>query len=277
MYKPLLKISLLALALTASSSAFAVSKKVLDQRLQVVEAQQGELQARVGKLERGSSTQVMMELLQKVEQLQADNAELRGQLEEQQNEVERLRKRQRDLYLDTDRRLNEIQMSGATAPPAAELSAAAVAAQPASAGAVQPAAAQPAASVDPAQEREEYERAFNALREGRHSDAIAAFQRYLGKYPQGRFAHNAQYWIGEANYVTHNFDQALQDFQQVLKNYPNSNKVADASLKLGYTYYELKNYAEARKALAAVVKQYPSSKAAGLAEKRLLSMGQEGL
>ena len=135
----------------------------------------------------------------------------------------------------------------------------------------------PVAVADPAEERVEYENAFNALREGHHADSIAAFKRYLKAYPQGRFAHNAQYWMGEANYVTRNFDQALRDFQAVLDNYPNSNKIPDASLKLGYTHYELKDFAKARTSLAAVVKQFPTSKAASLAEKRLLSMGKDGV
>ena len=101
-------IKTLVLSLVLSASAVAApSKKELDKRLQGVESGQSELQSRLGKLERSSSTQVVLELLQKVDQLQIENAELRGSVEEQHNEIERLRKRQRDLYLDVDRRLND--------------------------------------------------------------------------------------------------------------------------------------------------------------------------
>lgn len=277
-------IKTLVLSLVLSASAVAApSKKELDKRLQGVESGQSELQSRLGKLERSSSTQVVLELLQKVDQLQIENAELRGSVEEQHNEIERLRKRQRDLYLDVDRRLNDLQLSNSALPPAVdntEVSAAnaatvsnTVSNSPAETAVV----VAPVAVADPAEERVEYENAFNALREGHHADSIAAFKRYLKAYPQGRFAHNAQYWMGEANYVTRNFDQALRDFQAVLDNYPNSNKIPDASLKLGYTHYELKDFAKARTSLAAVVKQFPTSKAASLAEKRLLSMGKDGI
>lgn len=272
----------LSLALSSAAAA-APSKSELDRRLQGVESEQGGLQSRLGKLERSSSTQVMLELLQKVDQLQLENAELRGSVEEQQNEIERLRKRQRDLYLDVDRRLNDLQLSNNALPPALNTQAAGTVSAANAATAVNvdvnpvPEEVATTVVVDPAQERVEYENAFNALREGHHADSIAAFKRYLKAHPNGRFAHNAQYWMGEANYVTRNFDQALRDFQAVLDNYPSSNKIPDASLKLGYTHYELKDFTQARKSLAAVVKQFPTSKAASLAEKRLLSMGKDGI
>lgn len=274
----------LSLALCGVATA-APSKSDLDKRLQGVEGGQSDLQSRLGKLERSSSTQVMLELLEKVDQLQRVNAELRGSVEEQQNEIERLRKRQRDLYLDVDRRLNDLQLSNDAMPQSLSSAGSTVSAANAMTAALDtpaPAVLEPAAqpepsAADPAEERVEYENAFNALRKGHHADSIAAFQRYLSAYPNGRYAHNSQYWMGEANYVTRNFDQALQDFQAVLDNYPSSNKIPDASLKIGYTYFELQDYPKARKSLAAVVKQFPTSKAASLAEKRLLSMGKDGL
>jgi tol-pal system protein YbgF len=282
-----IKILVLSLALSGVAMA-APSKSELDRRLQGVESGQGDLQSRLGKLERSSSTEVMLELLQKVDQLQQENAQLQGSVEEQQNEIERLRKRQRDLYLDVDRRLNDLQLSNNALPQGlsntgtgVSAANAATAVGPAASTTEEPAPASvvlaPVAVADPAEERVEYENAFNSLREGKHGDSIAAFKRYLKSYPKGRFAHNAQYWMGEANYVTRNFDQALRDFQSVLDNYPSSNKIPDASLKLGYTHYELKDFAKARKSLAAVVKNFPTSKAASLAEKRLLSMGKDGI
>lgn len=283
MKNSIFKISAVALALSASTAATAVSKKELDQRLQAIEASSASYQSRLGKLERSTSTQVMVEMLQRVEQLQAENAELRGLVEEQMNEVERLRKRQRDLYLDVDRRLSDIQLNttpvaeSSTVPANVTAVTSVISAGSGGEQSMTTPAEEVAPAVDPAQERQEYEGAFNFLREGRHGDAIAAFKQYLNNYPQGRYAHNARYWMGEAHYVTRKFDQALVDFQKVLDDYPNSNKVPDASLKLGYTYYELKDFDQARKVLAGVVKQYPTSKAASLAEKRLLSMGKDGL
>lgn len=286
MQSTVVKTLFISLALTSVGTAQAVSKKVLDQRLQAVESEQSTVLERVDKLERSTSTEVMVELLQKVEQLQAENAELRGQVEEQRNAVERLRKRQRDLYLDMDRRLNDMQMSSQSTPQFAEGAAAISAASAATAATVAADSAKKTTqkpkqsqkpAADSAKERAEYEKAFNYLREGRHSDSIKAFNKYLKKSPNGRYADNAQYWIGEAHYVTRKFDKALVDFQKVLDQYPSSNKVPDASLKLGYTYYELKKFGKAREVLAKVAKQFPTTKAASLAEKRLLSMSKDGL
>ena len=111
-------------------------------------------------------------------------------------------------------------------------------------------------------------------------DRKSTFSQYLIKYlfyhfSNGTFSHNAQYWIGEAHYVTRRFNDAEKAFRVLIEKYPNSNKDPDARLKLGYVYYELKQWDNARKTLAEIVQRYPTSKAASLAEKRLLVMTQE--
>src|SRR2546422_7060560 len=40
--------------------------------------------------------------------------------------------------------------------------------------------------------------------------------RSLARYPKHPLAGNAQYWIGEAYYVQHDYPQALVEFQKVL-------------------------------------------------------------
>ncbi len=106
--------------------------------------------------------------------------------------------------------------------------------------------------------------------------ANAAFRGFLQKYPQSNYAGNAQYWLGESNYVTRQFEQAITEFSAVVENYPQSNKVPDAMLKLGYTYYELSKFDEARQVLQNLQKYAPNGTAARLAGKRLNRMKREG-
>ena len=120
-----------------------------------------------------------------------------------------------------------------------------------------------------ADEKAAYERTFGLLREGAFEDAIIGFNQFLFKYPNGAYADNAQYWLGEAFYVTRDFEQAQKAFQKVLDQFPSSPKVPDAKLKLGFTMYELNRASEARKILEGVVKDYPDSSVARLAERRL--------
>ena len=114
------------------------------------------------------------------------------------------------------------------------------------------------------------------LKEGRYETASSEFRGFLEKYPQSSYAGNAQYWLGEANYVTRNYEQALKEFEGVTTRYPDSNKVPDSMLKLGYTYYELREFTRARDILTRLQKQFPQSSHSRLAGKRLLRMKKEG-
>ena len=125
-------------------------------------------------------------------------------------------------------------------------------------------------------ERKAYDRAFDMLKEGRYKMANTEFKKFLQRYPQGAYAGNAQYWLGESNYVTRQFSQAVTEFSTVMTRYPNSNKVPDAMLKLGYTYYELGQFNEARDILQKLKQRVPNSTAARLADKRLQRMQNEG-
>ena len=96
-------------------------------------------------------------------------------------------------------------------------------------------------------------------------------------YPNSIYAGNSQYWLGEANYVTRNFEQGIIEFKQVVEKYPNSAKVPDAMLKLGYTYYELKQHEQAKAILQELRNRFPKSAAFRLAGMRLDRMRKEGL
>jgi len=134
-----------------------------------------------------------------------------------------------------------------------------------------------AASATVAEEKAAYQLAFDSLKEGRYKKAKEQFNKFLKDYPDSIYAGNAQYWLGEANYVTRNFTQAVEEFNQVLKLYPASSKIPDAMLKLGYTHYELKQYSQARTVLQELRKLHPNSTAARLAGKRLDRMRKEGV
>lgn len=132
-------------------------------------------------------------------------------------------------------------------------------------------------AVDAGGEQAAYRAASDLLRIGRYEDAVAGFQAQLRQYPGGNLADNAQYWIGEAYYVTRQFDRALVEFQRVAAEYPQSPKAADALLKVGYIQYERRQFAEARQTLTGLKTTWPSSPAARLAENRLSRMKEEGV
>ena len=121
-----------------------------------------------------------------------------------------------------------------------------------------------------------YQQAFALLKEARYEKAITAFQDYLARYPAGVRADNAQYWLGEAYYVTRQFKEAQQAFQALVDNMPTSAKRPDALLKIGFVHYELGQWDDARQSLNEVAKTFPNTPAAKLADNRLQRMKKEG-
>lgn len=130
--------------------------------------------------------------------------------------------------------------------------------------------------ADPALEQPMYKQAFDLLMQRRYDEAKQSFRAFLRQYPNGRLAANAQYWVGEASYVTRDFATALDEFSRVVQNYPTSPKVSDSLLKIAFIQYEQKEWAQARKTLETVIQEYASSTAARLARKRLERMRIEG-
>ena len=118
-------------------------------------------------------------------------------------------------------------------------------------------------------EQQAYQQAFNLLRELKYDKASKAFREFLGKYPDGRYAHIAQYWLAETNYAQRRFKQAIADYQTLIDKYPASPKLAEALLKIGYSQYELKNYAAARESLERLIASYPGTTEAGQARNLL--------
>jgi len=280
-----------------------------------------QLDERVARVERLLESQSLVEMLTQLEQLQNELRMLRGEIEVQTHTLGDIKRRQRELYLDVDRRLRKLELSSVAAAPTQPGAVGGMAQpgvkgdlaqQPATAGqpsgvgqlaqptvpvrpaqtppatavpstasAAPAAGATPAASVqtaasDPRLEQAAYQHAFGILKEGRYDQAIEVFREFLNKYPDSSYADNSQYWLGEAHYVTRNFQGGLTEFRKVMDLYPDSPKVPDAMLKIGFIHYELGDWAQARTMLQDVTARFPKTTSARLAENRLQRMKLEG-
>ncbi len=246
-------------------------------------------------------------LVYQMQELLEEMRELRGVVESQQRELENLRRRQRDQYLDLDQRLQQLGQDGVTAispiaepvPPAMEGSSedqldrdrvpeapavvdvpdvrAPIDAQteitPLAGGTV----ISPRDLGTPTEsEQTAYDRAFRALREQRYADAAEGFSGFLDQFPQSGYAPNALYWLAETYYVTRDFETALRFFNQLRDRYPGSNKDGDALLKIGFSHFELRQWPEARAALEQVRSDHPDTTLARLADSRLRDMRLAG-
>lgn len=229
----------------------------------------------------GSSGQavIIQNLLEGVSSLQQQVRDLRGQVEEQDNKIQRLSKAQQSGFSSFDERLNKLEQGGAgTVSPAAPV--APTAPTPPAAAAVTPAApvpptAAPAPAADNEKQQALYNAAFVQLKDGHYDQAIAGFQAAIDAAPQGQWTPSALFWQGETYYVLQKRAQADAAYQKILTDFPKSDRVPDALLKTGYIAYDEKKNSQARSIFEKVVSQYPSSQAANLAKQRLARMTAE--
>ncbi len=222
-----------------------------------------ELERRLQNIERVMENQSLVNLTQQVAATERRGDEMQGRIEELEHSSESTAERQRQLYADIDSRIQELEtavrdrnsvnvMDGGNLPPGQ-------------------------LPMPGGSDRDNYQAAFELLKEQRYEPAAAAFQQFLLAFPDSELADNAQYWLAESHYVTQQFDQALGEFEVVIASFPNSRKVPDALLKMGYCSYELENWASARESLARVQTEYKETTAARLAGQRLQRMDEEGV
>jgi len=212
----------------------------------------------------------LLGLYNRLEQLQGEVQQMRGQLEEQTHLIDSLKKRQRDLYLDTDRRIQQLETKGVQRPQQG------LSLTEPSPKVVAPSVATAVPTVMPSdQDKAAYDKAFASLRAGNYPQAMTEFSAFVTAYPKSIYLANAYYWLAEASYVTRDFKRALGHFNKVLTQFSAHSKAKDALLKVGFIQYENKQWKQARQTLEAVVKTHPSTTVASLANKRLERMRQE--
>ena len=257
----------------------------------------GTLESRLVALERAVAGQGLLDLANQVAELQREVRLMRGELENQAYLIEQLQSQQRQLLID----MNNAPVGEVSPPPGASplptpsdagptsspgpVGDAATAADsaPDNVGSTNldaadqvaltgtPKNSSPPKQVPPASEQVEsaYQEAFNLLKSGEYSDSIAAFRQFLIEYPTSEYSDNAQYWLGEAFYVTDTYDQAISEYTRLIEGFPDSQKLTHAMLKIGYSLHAMGDLDGARGRLEALVRDYPDSTAAKLAKERL--------
>ena len=221
-----------------------------------------DLEARLIRIERVIDNQSLIELTTRIDQLQSEIQTVRGDTETLAFQTDNAAERQRDLYVDVDGRLQELEL---------RLSQLQISIQELIAEEEAP----PPPVLLPGSDQDNYQAAFNLLRDGNYEEATSAFEQFLAVFPSSPLADNAQYWLAETYYVQRQYMAALPAFQLVLEEYPASSKLPDALLKIGFCNYELQQWDAARGALQRVIREFPATTASRLATQRLERIVQE--
>ena len=197
------------------------------------------------------------ELHYQLQVLQQEVQQLRGMVEEQSNELRKLKQQRLDDYVELDRRLssraNQVPTQPAPAQRAAPVN-------------TRPQVRSPQASSP--SEFQEYRSAIDlVLKQRNYDQAVVELNDYLTKFPRGQYAANAQYWLGEIYLVKNELDLSRQWFSRLLSEFSSHAKVPGAKYKLGTVYDQLGDKAAAKVLLQEVAES--RSDASDLARKYL--------
>ena len=196
-----------------------------------------ELERRLVTIERIMENQSLVQLSQQVDALERRSDQLQGRAEEIEYNAEDTAARQRNLYADLDSRIQALErnlhsregvLASGQLPPG-EL------------------------PIPGGTDRDNYQAAFELVKEERYDLAAEAFARFLRTFPDSELSDNAQYWLAESHYAAQRFEKALAEFTVVISEYPRSRKIPDALLKMGYCNYNLQRWNDARATLSRVI------------------------
>ena len=221
--------------------------------------------------------------------LQQEVQMLRGMVEELNHELQQLKQRQMDDYLDIDRRLSAIVSSApANSAPANNALAnnAPANSRPGSSSAaldaknstdssgysLNPAASNNAGAAkvaagpsELAEMKANYENASSLLLKKRDINGAAlAFEQHVVDYASSPYVANAYYWLGEIYLLQDQAELSRQAFTSVIEQYPLHSKAMDARFKLGKLYHQLGEDARARELL-----ETAATSSGGVAKKAL--------
>lgn len=222
------------------------------------------------------SEEALIELYQRVEELQKDVNGLRGKNEELEHHIDKLKNQQKEGFIDLDDRFESLnkKVNTNTTSKTTESKSASSTPSTSETKTESTTKAAPARTTKQTDEQA-YREAYSLLKDDPYK-AISAFQAFLKDHPNSRLAANAEYWIGESYYSLEKYPEAKKRFLIVLKSYKGSSKEADAALKLGYTFYAMKDWKMARKTFEDVAKFFPGGREADLAKEKLASLDKKG-
>jgi tol-pal system protein YbgF len=188
--------------------------------------------------------------------LQTELDEIRGITELHEHKLSQILERQRELYQELDKRVDQainttqtpVVVNTPTIPAVIDYS-------------------------SDLTENEAYDHAVNlVLKDKQYEQAIVEFNHFNEKYPTSTYAANAHYWLGQLLFNKSDLSAAAQEFSVVVNEYKNSSKRSDALLKLATVAHKQNNTAQAQVLYKQLIAEYPNSSAAKLAEPRLATI-----
>ncbi len=103
-----------------------------------------------------------------------------------------------------------------------------------------------------------YNDALNKYFNNEYLEAIRDFKVLIDREPNGAYADNGQYWVGECYYSLEDFESAITEFTKVF-SFSENNKSDHALFKIALSYQQLGRHLKARETMNQFILDYPES------------------
>lgn len=121
-------------------------------------------------------------------------------------------------------------------------------------------------------EKRDFEAAHAAFRKGDFVMAQNLFVSFVNRYPASGYGLSAFFWLGNAQYATRDYKEAIVNFRALIAREPEHARASESVLSVANCQLELKDVKGAKKTLTDLVKAYPQSEAAVAAKERLAAL-----
>ena len=181
-------------------------------------------------LQQQASSSQQSELYYQIQLMQQDILRLRGLIEQQANDIKKLKQQRLEDYMELDRRLSQAPAPATSIPRTNRVLN----------GVKKPLVSTTEQSVaDPQEELRQYREAIDlVLKKKNYEQAKNALNKHLVDYPNGRYAANSHYWLGEIYLQQKELTDAEVWVSSLLKEFPDHSKSEDAKFKLAQVYFE---------------------------------------
>lgn len=185
----------------------------------------------------------LIELQNQLEAARADLARLRGQNEQIARDVADMQRKQKDDAQLLNERLRKLEPQRITVDGREFLAENA--------------------------EKRDFDAALAIFRKGEFANAEVVFVDFINRYPQSGYRPSALFWLGNAQYATKDYKDALVNFRNLVSQAPDHLRAPEALLAIANCQLEIKDTKGARKTLEDLMASHPSTEAAAAAKERL--------
>lgn len=219
---------------------------------------QQSLDKRVQSLEALINGKGLLDMQNQLEQIRQDVAQLKGDLEVVNHQLEDMRTKQNAQYTDLDTRVKGLESL------AQQVSGQLGVALPGAAGSD---ASKPSDASQ--QEARAFSEAESLNQAGKYKEAFAAYDNFLKTYSGSKLAPDALYGMGYTQFALKSYKSSVATQQKFLESYASHPLAPNAMLSLANSQIQLGQIPAAKKTLKELIAAHPSAEVTPSAQKRL--------